>query len=412
MDAAVVLRLPGELPETVEHLNEEALAIGRLMVEFLPDRAEAHAQLAFAHLQLGQERPALESWQEALARDQNFAEAHVGIGVILKDQGENEQAIVSFRRAIELNPALEDAYRELTQVLLRIGQPEEALPVARECVRRFPTVCEDHFWLGQVYLELGNYDEARRSHQEAIRIDPETSLPYFSLARICARLGKNAEAAEYRERCAALRGAELEADRNRNRGYDDLTTQRSRVVKRHVVAGSLHLQFGDLRMAEAHWLRAAAIAPDDVATRQALVSLYQNQNRPGAELQFLDQLLRLEPDRSGHSLRKARLLIETETWPEAERLLQGVVEHRPDAADAHLLLAEMYLKQGSNESATAHAEAASSLAPSSQGFLLLAAARQAGGDHPGALLALKQALSLDSKNPEIRQAYEQLLKAN
>ena len=384
MDAAAVLRLPGALPETVEKFQEEALAIGKLLVESLPDRPEAHAQLAFAYLQLGQEPAALKSWQEALVKDKNFADAHLGMAAILKDQGENEPAIASYRKAIELNPTVEEAYLELTQILLRVGKPEEALPVAQECVRRFPKVCEHHFWLGQVYLELGNYGEARRSHQEAIRIEPETSLPYWSLARICARLGKNDEAAHYRERCAALRSKELEADRNRSKHYDDLTSRRRLVVQRHVLAGSLHLRFGDLRMAEAHWLRAAAIAPEDAATRKALVSLYQNQDRPGAELQFLDQLIRLEPDQSEHSLRKARLLIETETWPEAERLLAGVVERRPDSAAAHLLLAEMYLKQGSHESAATHAEEASNLAPSSQAFLFLAAARQARGERPRA----------------------------
>ena len=412
VDAAAVLRLPRDLPETVEELNEEALAIGRLLVESVPDRPESHAQLAFAHLQLGQERAALTSWQEALARDEKFADAHLGMGVILEEQGENEQAIASYRKAIELNPALEHAYRELTEVLLRVGKAEEAMPVARECVRRFPTVCENHFWLGQVYLELGNYEEARRCHQEAIRIDPNSPLPYFPLARACARLGKNDEAAQYRERFAALRAAELQADKNRSKNYDDLTTQRYRVVKRHVLAGSLHLQFGDLRMAEAHWVRAAAIGPDDTATRKALVSLYQNQNRPGAELQFLAELIPLEPDNLEHPLRQGRLLIELQLGSQAEAALTGLVARQPQSADAHLLLAEMYLKNGSNASAAAHAEKALGLARSSRGFLLLAASRQACGDRPGALAALKQAMSLDPKNPEIRQTYEQLLQTD
>ncbi len=409
VDAAIVLQLPPDLPRTVEELNEEALAVGRLLVKSLPERPEAHARLAFAHLQLGQEREALRCWQEALAKDENYADAHLGMGVILEEQGENEQSLACYRKAIELNPDLQNAYCELTEVLLRVGKAEEALAVARECARRFPTVCEHHFWVGQAHLELGEYEEAFRSHKEAVRIDPNFPLSYFPLARACARLEKHDEAAQYRERFAALRSAEMQADRSRTRNYDDLAAQRFRVVQRHVLAGSLHLRHGDLRLAEAHWLRAAAIGPDDYSTRKALASLYQKQNRAGAELQFLDELIRLEPDNPEHPLRKGRLLVDMQSWSEAEKVLSGVIEMQPESADAHLLLAEMYLKNGSNEPAAVHAEKAVSLAPSSRGFLLLAAIRNECGDRPGALSALKQAMSLDPKNSKIRQTYEQLL---
>jgi len=407
--AAAVLRLSSELPETVEQFNDETLAVGRLLVDTLTNRPEAYAQLAFAQLQVGQEREALKSWREALSRDGNFADAHLGIGVILEEQGENEQAIASYRKAIELNPDEEHAYRELAEVLLRVGKASEALEVARECARRFPTVCEHHFWVGQAYLELGDYERALQAHEEAIRIDPDFALSYFPLARACARLGRNDEAARYQEKFAELRKSEMEADSDRSRNYDDPMTQRYRLVKRHALAGTLHLQFGDLRLAEAHWLRAAAIGPLDTATRKALVSLYQQQNRPGAELQFLDQLIPLEPDNLEHPLRKGRLLIEMHSWPEAETLLTGLAEKHPESADAHLLLAEMYLRKGSNESAAFYAEKAVSLAASSKGFLVLAAAQESCGDRAGALEALNQAISLDPTNEQIRRTYEQLL---
>jgi tetratricopeptide (TPR) repeat protein len=410
VDAAEVLGLPVDLPRTVEELNEEALAAAKVLVESLPDRPEAHAQMAFAHLQVGQDRAALESWRKAAEKDDKFADAHLGMGSILGELGEDERAVTAFRKAIELNPGLEHAYRELTEVLLRQGEEEEALPVARECVRRFPTVPENHFWLGQTYLQLGDYAEARRSHEEAVRVDPDFSLSYHPLAVACARLGQNDEAARYRERFAALRSPELQADRNRARIYDDLTTQRQAVVKRHVLAGSLQLQFGDLRMAEAHWLRAAAIAPDDVATRKALALLYEKQARPAAEIQFLDQLSRLEPDNPDHLLRKGQLLIGMESWSEAEEAIERVLERAPESAAAHLLLAQMHLRSGSDLSAAEeHAEKASSLAASPRGLMLLAAIRGERGDRSGALSALKQALSLDPDDPQLRQAYEQLL---
>lgn len=408
VDAAAVLSLPRELPGTVEQLNAEALAIGNSLVVSLPERPESHAQAAFAHLQVGQEREALKCWQDALARDADFADAHLGIGVLLEEQGDNEQAIASYRRAITLNPSLAEAYRELTEVLLRVGRAEEALPVAHECVRRFPAVAEYHFWLGQVHLELGDFAAARQAHLESVRLNPGSALPYFPLARACARLGKNDEAARYREQFAKLKAAELAADSNRNKSYDDLATQKQRVVKRHVLAGSLHLRFGDQRLAEAHWVRAAAIDPADLATRKALVSLYQNQTRPAAELQYLAELIRLQPEQVEHALRSGRLRIELQSWARAEAELKTLIERQPQSADAHLLLAEMYLKTEVTEAAARHAEQAVRLAPSAPGLLLLAAIRDQGGDRGGALAALEQAMSLDPENAALRRMYEQL----
>jgi tetratricopeptide (TPR) repeat protein len=381
-------------------------------VKSLPERPEAHAQMAFAYLQVGEDQAALESWRKAAEKDEKFADAYLGMGAILKELGENEQAITALRKAIELNPELEQTYRELTEVLLRQRKAEAALAVARECVRRFPTVPENHFWLGQTCLQLEDYAEARRSHEEAVRTDPDFTLSYYPLAIVCARLGQNDEAARYRERFAVLKAAELDADRNRARIFDDLATQRQAVVKRHVLAGALELQSGDPRMAEAHWLRAAAIAPGDVATRRALETLYEQQARAGGALQLLEELIRLEPGNPQHLLRKGRLLIGLGSQSDGKQTLERALEIAPDSAEVHLFLAEMYLQTGSDmEAAASHAEKAVRLAASSRSLLLLAAVRGECGDYSGALSALRQALSLDPENPQVRQAYEQLLAA-
>ncbi len=70
----------------------------------------------------------------------------------------------------------------------------------------------------------------------------------------------------------------------------------------------------------------------------------------------------------------------------------------------------MLLRSGSDMAAAArHAEKAASLAASSQSLLLLASVRQECGNRAGALAALRQALSLDPGNSQIRHVYEQLL---
>ena len=410
VDAATALGLPADPPKTVEELNEEILAVARHLVESLPDEPESHTQMAFAYMEVGQDKKSLESWLEALARDEKYSTAHLGIGAFYAERGENEKAMVSLRRAVELDPGLEQAYRELTEVLLRQGKADEALEVARECVRRFPANFDNHFWMGQAYLQLGNYAEARRCHEEAVRLNPNWTASHYSLAIACARLGDNEDATRYRERFTALKAADMQADRDQNKAYDDLPARRQAAVKRHVLAGAIELQFGHLQMAEAHWLRAGAIVPDDLPTRKALVSLYEKQGRAGAELQVLDELIRLDPKNPEHLLRKGRLLFERESWTEAEEVLRQVLELSPDSVEANLRLVQISLRTGADMTAAlACAEKAARLEPSPTSLRLLAAIRAQAGNYDGARSALKQALSIDPYDPELRQAYEQLL---
>ncbi|MFO7904022.1 MAG: tetratricopeptide repeat protein [Planctomycetota bacterium] len=413
VDAAAVLGLPRALPENVEEINEEALAVGKLTVKTLPDHPEAHARMAFTHLQLGQDREALASWRKVVELDEDFSDAYLGMGTILKDLGETEEAIAAFRKGIARNPDLEHAYRELTEVLLREGKAEEALEVARQCAERFPTVCEHHFWLGQTYKELGQYEKALESHKEAVRIDPQFTLSHHALVSICARLGKREKAVEYRERFAELKEQELERDRNRARDYDDFITQRAALVKRHVLSGMLQVKAGDPTIAEAHWLRASAIDPEDRATRKALASLYERQARPAAALQVLEELIELEPENSDHRVRKGRLLVRMEAWSKAKKPLTKAIQLDSEAGEAHLLLAQVHLGTGADLStARSHAETGVRLKPSPDGFALLAAVRAECGDPSGARAALKEALSLDPDNMKVRQAYQQLLAAD
>ncbi len=409
VDPIAVLRLPRKLPPTVDGYKTELRFIGKRLLESLPDRPEAHVQMALIWLDLGQDQKALDSWRDVLTLAPTFALAHLGIGTILADRGENDKAIGPLRAAIKLQPALENTYRLLTEVLLRQGKADEALTVAQACVQRFPSVCDNQFWLGQCYLQLKDYQQARRCHEEAVRLDPSWTLSYYPLALACARLGKTEDAARYRARFAALKAGDLQADREQTKAYDDLSVQRKVLVKRHFVAGSLQLRFGNPRRAEAHWLRAAAIAPDDTISRKALVALYQQQSRVGGELRILVDLIRLEPDNPSYPLRKGRLLSLRAEWHAAESTLAGVVQRWPDSAEAHLRLAQLYLRSGADwTAAETHAEKAVSLRKSSGSLQLLAAIRAQRGDLPGARSALRQARNIDPENQEVQHAYEQL----
>jgi tetratricopeptide (TPR) repeat protein len=409
IDAASVLGLPAKSPQTVAELKDEAFAIGRQLVAALPREPQAHAQMAYTYLQLGQDREALSAWRKAVELQPDFAAGHLGIGTLLAGSGQEQAAIEALSEAIRLDPSSEPAYRQLVELLLRAGNAKEALPLATDAVRRFPQSSYAHFWLGQCHLQLGDYAAARRSHEQAVRIDPEWTFSYYPLTTACARLGQREDAARYREKFAALKAADIETAIRETRDYDDLATQREAVVKRHVLAGMLWLREGEPRLAEAHWVRAVAISPDNAETYQALASLYEQQKRPAAEIAMLQPLIRLQTDQVKWPLRVGRLQLELGKLAEAEATLGDALRSHPRSAEAHRLLAELQLRSGRDlAAATRHAEQATRLEPSPQAYLLLAGIRADAGDRQGALESLKAALSLDPNNREIRTAYEQL----
>ncbi len=409
INAAATLGFPEDVPQTVEGYHDEILAVGRFLVEALPEHAEAHTQMALACLATGKEAEALESWKRALKCNPDYATAHLGAATLYADRGDDEQAVASLRIAIDADAKLEQAYQQLCEILLRQGKIDEARPVAEECVRRFPATPRNHFWLGQAYLECGMYAEARRSHEQAVRLDPTCTESYYSLSLACVRLGDKEQALEYRQKFATLKASDREADRAVNKAYDDPAERRAATVKRHVLAGSLMLQRDQPREAEAHWLRAGAIDTSDVATREALAKLYEQQGRAGAEVQLLNELIELEPENVDHLLRKGQLLYQLESWPDAEQAFEQVVALSPDSVDAHGRLAQIHLRRGLKlEKAVQHAEEAARLSPSCATLALVGAIREQLGDHRGARTALEEALRLDPGNTEVRQVYEQL----
>lgn len=411
VDAPTVLGVPAHLPQTTEQFNEELLAIGRCLVKSLPNETEAQCQMALIYSEIGRIQEVLESWKQALALNEAYPAAYLGIAAVYAEQGENDQAIVALRRALELEGESEETYQLLAEVLLREGKAEEARETAQECVRRFPSNYENHFWLGQAWLQLEKYAEAQRCHEEAVRLNPEWTQSYYSLSVACARLGDREKANRYRERFAALKSADQKADRDQVKAYNDLSARREALVKRHILAGAIQLRADHVRMTEAHWLRACEIEPDEVPTREALVLLYERQGRADAAVQMLEALIQLKPDNAKYPLQKGRWLSQMERWDDARNALEKVLKLTPDSVEANLRLAQIHLRTGKDlAAALACAEKAVSLEPSTGGLQLLAAIRGQIGDYAGARAALKQAVSIDPYDQELRRAYGQLLK--
>jgi tetratricopeptide (TPR) repeat protein len=294
-------------------------------------------------------------------------------------------------------------------VLLKGGKSKEAVHVAQDFAQRFPELANSHFWLGQAQLQEGDYEGALTSHKKAVDMAPDWSQPYASLAQANARLGNQQEALEMRQEFATRKKAEEALDRESTRSYDDIDKQKQVLVKLHEAAGALHIQHGDARLAEAHWLRASQFDPQNVQACQSLVAIYLQQERLAAAAQLLGQLAVIEPDNFDYVTERSRLLMQMGRWKEARTSLERVVDQDRNSGLAHLLLAETLLNAGEDlPVARYHAERAFKLSGSSQALLMLAAVLEQEGDRLGARMAMEKAVAIDPENEQLRRALEQM----
>ncbi|HUK89734.1 MAG TPA: protein kinase [Blastocatellia bacterium] len=121
---------------------------------------------------------ALQAFNLALSKDQNYASAYAGLGMaytakyqINRDKSLLDVAIQNARKAVEL-----DGY----------------LAVARVS-------------LGRAYVEKGAYDLAEPELKRALDVDPQNSGAYLGLAELRQARGNNAEAERLYQKAAELR---------------------------------------------------------------------------------------------------------------------------------------------------------------------------------------------------------------
>jgi len=397
VDPAEVLRLAPTIPDTAELLTEEAITACERLVEAFPDHPRSHALLAVTLEKFGRKRDAKRCWEDVLKLDGEFVEAWLNTGAILSELGQYEQAEEFLRKAIELEPTVVSAYHQLTGVLLQLDKADEALEFANEGVRRFPENCRSHYWLGLVYSHRKEYQQACDHLKRAVEIDPEFSFPYFPLAMACMQLGQTEQADEYRRQTAAAKARSSQADRARTQRYDDDSRHRYITGQTHLLAAAFAIQFEAPDLAEAYMLRAVAVSPDDPACLDSLAHLYRSQGRLAFGVRVLDELARSRPQEPSILVLQGEWLAELSNWTQAEETLKKAAALDPACAEAHFLLARIYLTTNSDlAAAELHASKMVDLAPTSTSLLLLADIRRARGDHLGASQATEQAQALQA----------------
>jgi TolB-like protein/class 3 adenylate cyclase/Tfp pilus assembly protein PilF len=185
-----------------KELFEQAISVD-------PSFAQAHARLAYAHIQLGwygeikeradRIRNATALSERAIRLDNREPAAYLALGRALALGGAPQTGITHLRHALTLDFSFAQAHFALGQALCYVERPEEGVAEIKQAFRLSPR--DPHLWTFHTMLaiadyQLGRMNEAALAARAALREKNVTFWPAMVLVAILGRQQKTTEARE------------------------------------------------------------------------------------------------------------------------------------------------------------------------------------------------------------------------
>ena len=164
-----------------------------------PDYALAYAGLADSYL--GRARDEMARAKEAAARavalDEKLAEGHAALArTLLYGDWNWEAAEREFRRAIELNPAYPESYHMYSHFLVPARRVEESVAASRRALELDPLSVSMVAHGGWHSVYCGRFEESMPYSRAAIDMDPTFFAARIHLGMALEQVGRLAEAIE------------------------------------------------------------------------------------------------------------------------------------------------------------------------------------------------------------------------
>jgi tetratricopeptide (TPR) repeat protein/dienelactone hydrolase len=229
--------------------REQALAIWAALRQSYPDRPEAyvHAGRVLADSRRFDElKTLLDDAVWRFADNPHITYLHA---TALSNTGEIDRAIEVLRSAIALGPDTPSLLVLLSHILAGQARLSEAANAARRAADASPHNAGIRGHLGTILFRLGQLEQAENELAAAIALAPEHALLQHHLAQVFDRQGRQIEAILAAQRAVGLNDANPHL---------------------HGFLGNLLVRANLLDAAAGSLTRAAALAPDEPAWRQAL----------------------------------------------------------------------------------------------------------------------------------------------
>jgi len=211
------VRNPNDPPRRVVAGNRSTDEMGHLWIQVLPRQRDdrwvlqetfmrrrlekypgdfvAHANLAAALEQRGQQEDAIVEYRQALRARPDSAAVLNNLGAALQASGRLDDAVAQYRAALRAQPGYLNARHNLGGALVLKGAFVEALPHLLDAVRARPDDATARNNLGGALLATGRVEESIRELRRAAELDPRSLNAHYNLGRALSARGRVGEAA-------------------------------------------------------------------------------------------------------------------------------------------------------------------------------------------------------------------------
>ena len=197
-----VLKKQGRIKEAIEQWGK--------VLEFKPNDANAHYDMALALTSIGKYDDAVFHFKAALHSVLNWPDAHYNLGAVYYRQGKLELAVEESLKALQLRPDYLTARINLAETLLQLGQIDRAVEQYYKVLEFTPDSVEILNKLAWILAtsndeNIRNADDAVKFARKACELtDYNQPAILDTLAAAYAAAGKFTEAVETAEKAISL----------------------------------------------------------------------------------------------------------------------------------------------------------------------------------------------------------------
>jgi len=144
-----------------------------------PSYIEAIDSLGFSEEALGDDAAALQTYQKAIAlneqRHGRFVAAHVNLSAYYNRTGEPAKALDYAQKALELDPKSDAAWFQKARAEERQAHLQQAADSLNHAVALNPRSSSYYYVLSGIYRRLGNLEESKKALESFTRLDQENN---------------------------------------------------------------------------------------------------------------------------------------------------------------------------------------------------------------------------------------------
>lgn len=153
--------------------EEQAYYLALHKVKENPNNAYYLQLLAEAEADLGKNEEALKHLKQAAELSPYRPMIHYDMGVIYLKLGDEKKALEAFQEELKITDNMNElAWYEIGKIYWRNKRYEEAEEAFKWALKRAEALSDVHLDLGKMYMEWGKYDLARKEFTEVLRFDP------------------------------------------------------------------------------------------------------------------------------------------------------------------------------------------------------------------------------------------------